>query len=85
MSNKVCPCNCVANCSECELEEKKLKALEIIKDKNVDTILIKTSKNYDDYCSDFAIKVLSLKDEKLLGNGEGINEEEYDLLKEVLL
>lgn len=32
MSNKVCPYNCVADCSECELEEKKLKTLEILKD-----------------------------------------------------
>lgn len=30
MSNKVCPCNCIANCDECKLEEKKLKALNEI-------------------------------------------------------
>ena len=63
---------------------KRLKAFEIIKERNIDTTLIKTSKDYDDYCSDFAVKVLTLKDEKLLGNGKGINEQEYNLLKEVL-
>lgn len=30
MSNKVCPKNCLGNCKECELDEKKLKAFDII-------------------------------------------------------
>ena len=52
--------------------EKKLKALEIIKEKSVNLEFLKCSENYEQYCL-------------ICSYGNEISKEEYDLLKEVLL
>lgn len=62
--------------------EKELKALEIIKETRVDVVLIKLSKDYDDYCSLEVIKILSVG-ENMVVKKRGITQQEYDLLKEV--
>lgn len=65
-----------------DIKRKKLKALEITKNTRVDTNLIKFSKDYDDYCG---LEVIKLLGEKEIPKQKGITEEEYELLKEVLL
>lgn len=60
----------------------KIKALEIIRETRVDTNLIKLSEDYDHYCSMEAIKILN---NVQTTKQKGITEEEYNLLKEVLL
>lgn len=65
--------------------EKQDKILQIIKERNIDVSLIKNTKNYDEYCHEFAIKVLMLKDEKFFVKNKGITEKEYNMLKGVLL
>lgn len=62
--------------------EKSLKALEIIKETRVDTNFIKLSKDYDDYCGMEVIKMLNQIETT---KQRGITQEEYDLLKEILL
>ena len=64
-----------------ERVEKKLKALEIIKETRVDTNFIKLSKNYDDYCGMEVVKMLNHIE---TAEQKGITQEEYDLLREVL-
>ena len=66
-------------------KDKVIIAFDIIKERNVDVSLIKNTKNYDEYCSEFAMKVLLLQDEKFFVKNKGITEEEYELLKEELL
>ena len=73
MNNKACPKNCLGNCKECELDEKKLKAFEIIKDKNVDVHWVKICENSKEY-----------NEEKNIWEIE-LTQEEFNLLKEVLL
>lgn len=65
--------------------DKELIALEIIKITRVDTNLIKLSENYDDYCFLEAEKLLTLEYHNLTAKQQGITEEQYNLLKEVLL
>ena len=64
---------------ECDLEEKLLKALEIIVDKRVNLLEISTSANYETYREFF---------NKWNWYGEYdefvITEKEYELLKEIL-
>ena len=67
-----------------ELIEKYLEVLDLIRTRNVNVTLIKNSKNYNDYCGDYAIVALSLQNEKLFGTQQGITKEEYKLLKKVL-
>ena len=63
--------------------EKELKALEIIKEKNVDIWCLKTTKNYDDYLHSPA--PTNIVDENGVYHEEQLlTQEEYDLLKEVL-
>lgn len=64
---------------------KKLKALETIKETRVDTNLIKLSKDYDDYCGLEVEKLLTLQHHNLVVEQKGITEEQYNLLKEMLL
>ena len=78
MSNKVCPHNCVADCSECELEEKKLKALDVIREKSIDvhSFLIGINLNtYEDFIQ---------KGRKYGWYTNEPTQKEFDLLKEVL-
>ena len=56
-----------------ELIEKELKALEIIKNKRVDVSLLHTTKNYQEY--NFCV----------FQKERALTQDEYDLLKEVLL
>lgn len=58
-----------------ETIEKSLKALEIIKEKDVDVGLIKRSENWLDYYTRFKHRT---------GKNTELTEEEFDLLKEVL-
>ena len=62
-------------------QEKEAKALRIIRDTRVDTNLIKKSKDYDDYCSLEASKLLTTMESP---TQKGITEEEYNIIKEVL-
>ena len=79
--NKVaCPFRSISNdyCEEFEIIKKELKALEIIKTKNVDIDYIKTC---------FYDKKGGFKDYNALAGHYGyeeLSQEEYDLLKEVL-
>jgi hypothetical protein len=61
---------------KCEQVEKSLKALEIIKEKNVDILDIKTWYNYEHYCR-------AMEDSRLRKDW-WLTEEEFNLLKEVL-
>ena len=58
-------------------EEKKIKALEIINEKNVNIKFVKVASNLENY--NYFINITTNKKEYEL------NQEEYDLLKEVLL
>lgn len=58
--------------ADLELVEKSLKALEIIKEKNIDVYWLKTSPNLSRY-------------NLAVGTNQALKKEEYDLLKEVLL
>lgn len=70
-ANKVCPKNCIGDCFECDLVEKKLKALEIIKEKGVDVIWVLETKNVEEYNDSLCIY-------------SDLTKEQYDFLKEVL-
>lgn len=76
MSNKICPKNCLGNCKECELDEKKDKAIEIIKDKNVWFWVFRRTHNVDEY-NELVNSYYSECAE--------LTQEEFNLLKEVLL
>ena len=75
-----CPYRCISNdyCEKFETIEKELKALQIIKTKNVDIDYIKTC---------FYDKKGGFKDYNAWvghDDDEELSQEEYDLLKEVL-
>lgn len=59
------------NCETIKTIEKSLKALEIIKEKNVNTLLLELAENVDEY------------NERIVPNGQ-LTEEEFNLLKEML-
>ena len=65
---------------------KQNVALNLIRERNLDTTLIKMSNNYDTYCGLFATKMLMLQDDTLArgNNTKGIDENEFRLLKEML-
>ena len=65
---------------ELKLVEKSLKALEIIKEKNVDIITLKKSNTLKDYIKSATIRNLFEKGVLI----EELTEEEFNLLKEVL-
>ena len=56
--------------------EKELKALEIIKNKNVDIAILKNTENVEQYNNTILLFFKCSKE---------LTQEEYDLLKEVLL
>jgi len=56
--------------------EKSLKALEIIKEKNVDILDVKLYENYEHYCT--------AKEDSRLRKDWWLTQEEFKLLKEVL-
>lgn len=66
---------CIGNCKKCELTiiEKELKALDIIKNKGVDILALQHYKNANEY--NFSLR----------GMFSQLTEEEFNLLKEVLL
>ena len=74
--------NCIRDLPNYAIIEKSLKALEVIKETRVDINFIKLSKNYDDYCGMEVVKMLNHIE---TAEQKGITQEEYDLLKEVLL
>ena len=79
-ANKVCPKNCIANCKECELVEKKLKALELVKAALVP--LVKFRK-YEFTRKGKEHVWYGVQDSE--GYGEcDLTEEEYELLIEIL-
>ena len=61
----------LARSEECRTIEKTLKALEIIKEKKVNILLLELAENVDEY------------NERIVPNGR-LTEEEFELLKEVL-
>lgn len=73
MSNKVCPNNCLGDCRECKLDEKKLKAFEILKPYLKDII---GCNQYDKDFAEFFIE--TRKGRKFISKGK------YDLLKEAI-
>ena len=81
MSNKVCSSNCLGNCKECELEEKKLKAWEIAKSKAVNLYYVEVVNNYINYnrCIDEFFSHFAQRDIYYL------TEEEFNLIKEMLI
>ena len=74
----------VDNCSHFEFDftniEKELKALEIIKMKKVDVWLFSNNDNFNDY--NWALYLCFHREDS---EKCSLTEEEYDLLKEVLL
>lgn len=80
--NKKCPSNCIGNCDECYAVIKKLKALNIINDKEVDVFYIKLIMNaYDDdkiACDRYNER---MQDNRTV---KKITYQEFKLLKEVL-
>ena len=64
---------------QCEKNEKKLKALEIIKEKNVDVWSFKKSLEIGSYYYKW------VKDDECFEGQRELTEEEFDLLKEELL
>lgn len=80
MNNKVCPHNCVANCNECELDEKKLKALEIIKNKKVDVSYIIENPEEENVIW-YNARFMGV----LCEGWRMLSQEEYDLVRKVLL
>ena len=64
---------------EIAIIEKELKALEIINNKDVNTIIIKNTNNFDDYN-----KSLLITSTKKNAKYRFLIQKEYDLLKEIL-
>ena len=64
---------------KCDIIEKELKALEIIKEKKVNVSLLFNTKNHWDY-NDYICRAQIY----LQSNSKCITQEEYNLLKEVL-
>lgn len=81
--NKVCPKNCIGDCRECERVEKSLKALEIIKKKNILLSEIKDCTDYNDYLMWYNICKQDLEENEYLVS-KLLTKEEFELLKEVL-
>lgn len=79
-ANKVCPKNCIADCKECELVEKKLKAIEVIKKYKyfvlticaIERYIIEEKMSWEDYCKIFPIEERDIE-----------SKEDYELLTEV--
>jgi hypothetical protein len=64
--------------------EKQVKALSIIKEKNIDILSLKATNSYDEYLKTPAPR--NIVDEYGMYHKEQVlTQEEYDLLKEVLL
>lgn len=77
--NKVCPHNCTADCRECDKIIKERKALEIIKEKRVNVFWLM------ECISCYTNALEKYNEDVLCKDIDCLTQEEYDLLKEVLL